>query len=91
VALVDRNADKNGTRDVAQAYLEALYGPDGQRLAAKHFYRPTRPEYADAADLARFPKLEMITVDEAFGGWGAAQAKFFADGGVFDQIYAPAR
>ena len=91
VALVDRNADRNGTRDVAQAYLEALYGPDGQRLAAKHFYRPVKPEYADAADLARFPKLEMITVDGAFGGWGAAQAKFFADGGVFDQIYAPVR
>jgi len=91
VALVDRNVDKSGTRDVAQAYLEALYGPDGQRLAAKHFYRPVKPEYADAADLARFPKLEMITVDGAFGGWGAAQAKFFADGGVFDQIYTPAR
>ncbi len=91
VALVDRNVDRNGTRDVAQAYLEALYGPDGQRLAAKNFYRPVKPEYADAADLARFPKLEMITVDGAFGGWGAAQAKFFADGGVFDQIYAPVR
>ena len=91
VALVDRNVDRNGTRDVAQAYLEALYSPDGQRLAAKHFYRPVKPEYADPADLARFPKLEMITVDGAFGGWGAAQAKFFADGGVFDQIYAPVR
>jgi sulfate transport system substrate-binding protein len=91
VALVDRNADKNGTRDVAQAYLEALYAPDGQRLAAKHYYRPFKPEYADAADMARFPKLQLITVDEAFGGWGVAQAKFFADGGVFDQIYSPAR
>jgi sulfate/thiosulfate transport system substrate-binding protein len=91
VALLDRNADRNGNRELAEAYLQALYGPDGQRLAAKHYYRPSRPEYAAAADIARFPTLEMITIDGAFGGWGAAQAKFFADGGLFDQIYAPAR
>jgi len=91
VAVVDRNVDKNGNREVAQAYLEALYGADGQRIAAKHFYRPSKPELADPADMARFPKLEMITVDGTFGGWGAAQSKFFADGGVFDQIYAPTR
>lgn len=91
VALLDRNVEKNGNREVAQAYLEALYGPDGQRLAAKHFYRPSRPEFADGADMARFPKIEMITVDQAFGGWGAAQAKFFGDGGIFDQIYTSAR
>lgn len=91
VAVVDRNVDRNGNREVAQAYLEALYGADGQRIAAKHFYRPFKPELADPADVARFPKLEMITVDGTFGGWGAAQAKFFADGGVFDQIYAPTR
>ena len=91
VALLDANVDKNGTRAIATAYLEYLYSPDGQRLAAKHYYRPQKPEYAAAADMARFPKLELITIDGVFGGWGQAQPKFFADGGVFDQIYAPAR
>ncbi len=91
VAVVDRNVDKDGNREVAEAYLRALYERDGQRIAAKHFYRPSNPQLADAADVARFPKLEMITIDGTFGGWGAAQAKFFADGGVFDQIYAPTR
>jgi sulfate transport system substrate-binding protein len=88
VARLDGNVEKNKTRDLADAYLRYLYSPDGQRLAAKHYYRPYKPEYAAAADVARFPTLELITIDGAFGGWGAAQAKFFADGGVFDQIYA---
>ncbi len=88
VTLVDHVADQHGTRKVARAYLEYLYSPTGQRLAAKHYYRPISPDDADPEDLARFPKLELITVDEVFGGWQQAQAKHFADGGVFDKIYA---
>jgi sulfate/thiosulfate transport system substrate-binding protein len=86
VTLVDHVVDHHGTRKVAEAYLEYLYAPAGQRLAAKHYYRPVRPEDADPADRERFPKVELITVDQVFGGWQKAQAKHFADGGVFDQI-----
>jgi len=88
VALVDRNVDKHGTREVAQAYLEYLYSPEGQKIAAKHYYRPRKPEYADPADIARFPKVELITLDGVFGSWAAAQKRHFADGGEFDQILA---
>ena len=88
VTLVDRNVDKHGTRAVAEAYLEFLYSADGQRLAAKHYYRPRKPELADAADIARFPKVELVTIAD-FGGWAKAQAEHFGDGGIFDQIYAP--
>ena len=87
VTLVDGNAAKHGTTEVAKAYLEYLYSPIGQKLAAKHYYRPVSPEYADPADLARFPKLELVTVAE-FGGWQQAQKTHFAEGGVFDQILA---
>jgi sulfate transport system substrate-binding protein len=87
VAVVDKNADRHGTRAVAQAYLEFLYGPEGQELAAQSFYRPRDPEVA-ARHAARFPKLELATVDAVFGGWQRAQAVHFADGGVFDQVYA---
>lgn len=87
VALVRTNAEKNGNLDLATTYLEQLYSPEGQRLAAKNFYRPSKPEYADPADLARFPEVKLVTIDAAFGGWQAAQQRFFADGGVFDQIY----
>ncbi|MFO1127738.1 MAG: sulfate ABC transporter substrate-binding protein [Rhodospirillales bacterium] len=86
VARLDANVDKNKTRDLAEAYLRYLYSPDGQRLIAKHFYRPRKPEFADRADLARLPQLELFTVDQEFGGWDRAQAKFFANGGIFDQI-----
>jgi sulfate transport system substrate-binding protein len=89
VAIVDANVDRHGTRKVAQAYLEYLYTPAGQKLAAKHFYRPIAPEHADPADRERFPQLELITIDEAFGGWQEAQKTHFADGGIFDQIYTP--
>jgi sulfate transport system substrate-binding protein len=89
VALVDANVDAKGTREAAQAYLQFLYGPVGQKIAAKHFFRPSRPEFADPADLARFPQLELVTIDGTFGGWAAAQAKHFAEGGIFDQIYKP--
>ena len=89
VALVDKVVDKHGTRDLAQAYLEYLYSPVGQKLAAKHYYRPISPEYADKKDLARFPKLKLFTVNEQFGGWDKAQKEHFDDGGSFDQIYTP--
>jgi len=88
VALVDRNVDKHGTREAAQAYLKYLYSPTGQRLAAKHYYRPRYPQHAAAEDIARFPKLELVTIDGVFGSWAKAQATHFADGGVFDQIQA---
>jgi len=87
VALVDANADKHGTRDLAQAYLEYLYSPEGQRIAAKNFYRPTDPAAADPADIARFVDVRLITIDEVFGGWRKAQQEHFDDGGIFDQIY----
>src|SRR5690606_21555715 len=87
VTVVDGVANKRGTAKVAQAYLEYLYSPVGQKIAARHYYRPIRPEHADPADVARFPKVELITIED-LGGWQAAQKKHFADGGVFDQIYA---
>jgi sulfate transport system substrate-binding protein len=86
VAVVDRTVDKKGTRAVATAYLEFLYSPEGQELAAKHFYRPTDPEVA-ARYKDRFVQVEMVTIED-LGGWKAAQEKHFADGGIFDQIYS---
>jgi sulfate/thiosulfate-binding protein len=86
VSLVDGNVDAKGTRKVAEAYLQYLYSPEAQKLIAKNYLRPASPEYADKEDLSRFPKVDMITVDGAFGGWTKAQAKYFADGGVFDEI-----
>jgi sulfate/thiosulfate transport system substrate-binding protein len=87
VALIDQVVDDHGTRGVAQAYLEYLYSPAGQALAARHYYRPISPENAAPEDLARFPEVELFTVDEVFGGWQEAQAKHFGEGGTFDQIY----
>src|SRR5690606_7491577 len=87
VAVVDGVAKKRGTEKVAQAYLEYLYSPVGQKLVAKHYYRPVTPEHADPADVARFPKVELLTIED-LGGWQAAEKKHFADGGVFDQVYA---
>ena len=87
VTVVDKVADRHGTREVAEAYLNYLYSEEGQTIAAKHFYRPRNKEVA--AKFANvFPKIELFTIDEAFGGWNAAQEKHFNDGGVFDQIYA---
>ena len=86
VAVVDKNADKKGNAEIAKAYLEHLYSPAGQEIAAKNFYRPR--DAAIAAKYAQqFPKLELVTIDKDFGGWKTAQPKFFNDGGVFDQIY----
>ena len=86
VAVVDKNADKKGNAEIAKAYLEHLYSPAGQEIAAKNFYRP-RDEKVAAKYAAQFPKLELVTIDKDFGGWKTAQPKFFNDGGVFDQIY----
>jgi sulfate/thiosulfate-binding protein len=91
VSLVDVVVDKRGTRKVAQAYLDFLYSPAAQKIIAQNFYRPFKPGDADPADLARFPKLKLVTIDQAFGGWTKAQAEHFADGGVFDQIYKPGK
>lgn len=88
VAVVNGVTDKHGTTKVATAYLEYLYSPIGQKLAAKHYYRPVEPQYADKADLARFPRIKTFTVDELFGGWQKTQKTHFADGGLFDQIFA---
>lgn len=89
VALIDTVVDKRGTRTVAEAYPNFLYSPAAQKIIAHNFYRPCKPESADPADLARFPKVGLVTIDQAFGGWTKAQAKHFAEGGVFDQIYHP--
>lgn len=89
VSLVDVVVDKRGTRKVAQAYLDFLYSPAAQKIIAGNFYRPFKPEAADPADLARFTKIKLVTIDQAFGGWSKAQVEHFADGGVFDQIYKP--
>ncbi|MEO7329690.1 MAG: sulfate ABC transporter substrate-binding protein [Minicystis sp.] len=85
VAVVDKTVDKRGTRAVAQAYLDFLSTEEGQRLVAKHHYRPRNAKVL-AENEARFPKLALITIDE-LGGWQAVQKKHFADGGIFDQIY----
>jgi len=86
VAVVDGNVDAKGTRKQAEAYLKFLYTPVAQAIIAKNYFRPIDPSAAAKEDIARFPKLDLITVDGTFGGWKKAQAKFFADGGVFDQI-----
>ena len=91
VSLVDADVDAKGARREAEAYLNFLYTPAAQAIIAKRYYRPAYPEFADPKDLARFPKLDLITVDAAFGGWTKAQAVHFADGGVFDQIQKEGR
>jgi len=89
VAVVDKVTKKNGNQDLAEAYLQYLYSPIGQKLAAKHYYRPYQPEHANPEDLKRFPKLELFTVNEKFGSWAQVQKEHFDDGAAFDQIYAP--
>jgi len=90
VAVVDKVVDKHGTRKLAQAYLDYLYAPAGQEIAAKNFYRPRLEEVA-AKYKDVFPKLELFSIDEVFGGWKIAQEKHFGDGGVFDKLYAPGK
>lgn len=87
VALVDKVVDRRGTRPLAQAYLEQLYSPAAQDIVAQSFFRPVDPVVL-AKYAHQFPSVEMVTIDSAFGGWATAQAKFFANGGIFDQIYS---
>jgi sulfate/thiosulfate-binding protein len=87
VALVDKVVDRRGTQALAEAYLNFLYAPEGQQLAAEHYLRPSSPEIA-ARYADRFPTLEMLSIAD-FGGWSAAHRVHFADGGIFDQIYRP--
>jgi sulfate/thiosulfate transport system substrate-binding protein len=86
VAVVDKVANKHKTAAVAKAYLDFLYTPEGQEIAARHYYRP-RSQTVAAKYAAQFPKVALFTIDELFGGWTKAQQTHFADGGVFDQIY----
>lgn len=86
VAVVDKVAEKHGTRLTAQAYLDYLYSEEGQNIAAKHYYRPRDAKVA-AKYAAQFPKLKLVTIADTFGGWQKAQKAHFADGGSFDQIY----
>ncbi|MBB3951301.1 sulfate ABC transporter substrate-binding protein [Aureimonas jatrophae] len=92
VALVDGNVDAKGTREVATAYLQYLYSPEGQTIAAKHYYRPAdAASVTDPTLLQRFPKLDLVSIDDPqFGGWAKVQPEHFADGGIFDEIYRPA-
>jgi sulfate transport system substrate-binding protein len=82
VAVVDKYADKHGTRAAAEAYLQFLYTEEGQKIIARHHFRPRNQK------LLNLPPLPLFTIDDEFGGWKKAQARFFADGGVFDQIYS---
>jgi sulfate transport system substrate-binding protein len=90
VAVVDKVVDKKGTRAVAEAYLQFLYSPEGQEIAARNHYRPRDPKIA-AKYAGTFAQVKLFTIDEAFGGWQNAQKAHFADGGTFDQIYRPGR
>jgi len=87
VAVVDKVVDKKGTRKLAEEYLKYLYSPEGQEIAAKHYYRP-RDKKVAAKYAKVFPKVKLVTIDDTFGGWRKAQKTHFADGGVFDQIYS---
>ena len=87
VAVVDKVVDRKGTRAVAEEYLKYLYTEEGQDIAGKHFYRPAVSQKAQAKYAKQFPKLNLFTIDQAFGGWDQAAKMHFADGGSFDQIY----
>jgi sulfate transport system substrate-binding protein len=86
VAVVEKNTKKHGTEALAKAYLTHLYSPEAQDIVGKHFFRP-RDKKALAKWSRNFPKINLVTVDNEFGGWGKAQKKHFDDGGTFDQIY----
>ena len=86
VTIIDKTVDKRKTRAVAQAYLEYLYSEEGQNIAGKHYYRPTSASVAAKYE-KQFPKVNLIKIDDVFGGWQKAQKTHFSDGGTFDQIY----
>lgn len=90
VSVIDKNVDKHGTRKVAEEYLKYLYSPEGQDIAAHNFYRP-RDEKVAAKYENQFPKVNLFTVDNVFGGWTKAYEAHFKDGASFDQIYAPGK
>ncbi len=90
VSVVDKVVDKRGTRKVAEAYLEYLYSPEAQEIAARHYYRP-RDQKVAAKYARQFARVNLITIDEVFGGWDKAQKTHFSDGGTFDQIYGVRR
>jgi sulfate transport system substrate-binding protein len=90
VAVVDSVVKKKGTEEVAKAYLDYLYAPEGQELAAKNYYRP-RDAKIEAKYAAQFPKVKLFTLGSLFGDWRTAQKKHFADKGTFDQIYQPGK
>jgi sulfate transport system substrate-binding protein len=87
VAVVDKNVDRKGTRAVAQAYLEFLYTPEGQEIAAQNYYRPRDPKVAAKHAKTFNLKVNLFTIDEVFGGWTKAQNTHFNDGGAFDRIF----
>ncbi|HEY6431188.1 MAG TPA: sulfate ABC transporter substrate-binding protein [Acetobacteraceae bacterium] len=87
VAVVDQVVDRRGTRKLAEAYLQYLYTPDGQEICAQNFYRPRLQSVAQKYQ-HQFPMVKLSTIEQ-FGGWTQAQQRFFADGGIFDQIYRP--
>ena len=86
MTVVDKNVDRKGTRAVAEEYLKFLYTEEAQDIIGKNFYRPTSAK-AQAKYAKQLPKLNLFTIDEAFGGWEKADKDHFADGGSFDQIY----
>ena len=88
MAVVDKVVDERGTRAVAEAYLEYLYSPEGQETRREALLPAARPRARRPGRRERFPEVELVTIDEVFGGWQKAQSRHFADGGVFDQIYA---
>ncbi|MDX1948286.1 MAG: sulfate ABC transporter substrate-binding protein [Pirellulaceae bacterium] len=89
VAVVDKVVDKRGTREAAEAYLQHLYSPAGQQLAAKHYFRPADSQTLTVEQRQQFADVQLFTIAEAFGGWERAQPEHFDDGGIFDQIYKP--
>jgi sulfate transport system substrate-binding protein len=92
VAVVEGNAAKHGTQKAAEDYLKYLYSPAGQKIIAKHFYRPITPADADPVDVARLKPIDMVKIDDPlFGGWATVQPKHFDEGGIFDQIYQPTK
>jgi sulfate transport system substrate-binding protein len=88
VTLVDGNIASDEQGEVARAYLDYLYSPEGQAIALRNFYRAWDTSAADPADVGRFPELDLVTIAD-FGGWAKVQPEHFGDGGIFDQIYTP--